>query len=79
MPEDLALFDVDEPSADLTADLDLRDDPAAWASCRYCHTLTTAHGIDNRGHGPEHRYRECDRMHDLFPVDLPDFTIPEVR
>jgi hypothetical protein len=67
---DLALFDLDNPADD--EPLDLRHDPTAWTSCRYCHTLTTAKGISNRGHGPQHDYHECDRMHELYPADCPE-------
>jgi len=72
-----ALFELDVPAVDER--LDLRDDQTAWASCRYCQTLTTAAGISNRGHGPEHNYRECDRMHELYPTECPQLTNLEVR
>lgn len=53
---------------------------SASCCCRYCQTLTTAAGIDNRGHGPGsvtcarmRRYIEDqERRVDVAPPAVPD-------
>jgi hypothetical protein len=48
------LFELElELEVECETDDPLRDDDTASTSCRYCQMLTTAAGIDNRGHGPD--------------------------